>query len=174
MTGSALMVEDRQPVREAVNDRGLFTVGWFGTREKHCSLLEIYDRLRASEQAEGRRRGRGAHRMQRRRRGPVGMHTAAQIETHSRRQANSCLRLQPAPAADEGGRTCSCSIDRVTRATNPSTTRLERASDDDVILEPNRIQRFPPALGGLVTPPCCLPHVTYFLPGTGGRRYYII
>ena len=40
-----------QPVREAVNDRGLFTAGWFGEREKHCSRLEIYDRLRASEQA---------------------------------------------------------------------------------------------------------------------------
>ena len=38
-------------VWEAVNDRGLFTVGWFGVREKHCSRLEIYDRLRASEQA---------------------------------------------------------------------------------------------------------------------------
>ena len=24
---------------------------WFGVREKHCSRLEIYDRLRASEQA---------------------------------------------------------------------------------------------------------------------------
>ena len=43
---------NRQPVREAVNDRGLFTAGWFGVREKHCSRLEIYDRLRASEQAE--------------------------------------------------------------------------------------------------------------------------
>ena len=40
---------DLQPVREAVNDRGLFTAGWFGVREKHCSQLEIYDRLRASE-----------------------------------------------------------------------------------------------------------------------------
>ena len=40
-----------QPVREAVNDRELFTAGWFGVREKHCSWLEIYDRLRASEQA---------------------------------------------------------------------------------------------------------------------------
>ena len=40
-----------QPVRKAVNDRGLFTAGWFGVREKHCSRLEIYDRLRASEQA---------------------------------------------------------------------------------------------------------------------------
>jgi len=26
----------KQPVWEAVNDRGLFT-GWFGVREKHCS-----------------------------------------------------------------------------------------------------------------------------------------
>jgi len=42
---------DEQPVREAVSYRGLFTAGWFGVREKHCSRLEIYDRLRASEQA---------------------------------------------------------------------------------------------------------------------------
>ena len=41
-----------QPVREAVNDRGLFTAGWFGVREKYCSWLKIYDRLRASEQAD--------------------------------------------------------------------------------------------------------------------------
>ena len=41
-----------QPVREAVSYRGLFTAGWFGMREKHCSRLEIYDRLRASEQAD--------------------------------------------------------------------------------------------------------------------------
>jgi len=41
----------QQPVRFVVNDRGLFTAGWFGVREKHCSRLEIYDRLRASEQA---------------------------------------------------------------------------------------------------------------------------
>ncbi|XP_066351332.1 uncharacterized protein [Miscanthus floridulus] len=34
----------------AVNDRGLFTAGWFGVREKHSSRLKIYDRLRASEQ----------------------------------------------------------------------------------------------------------------------------
>ena len=40
-----------QPVREAVSYRGLFTAVWFGVREKHCSRLEIYDRLRASEQA---------------------------------------------------------------------------------------------------------------------------
>jgi len=40
-----------QPVREAVSYRGLFTAGWFGEREKHCSRLKIYDRLRASEQA---------------------------------------------------------------------------------------------------------------------------
>jgi len=38
-----------QHVREAVSYRGLFTVGWFSVREKHCSWLEIYDRLRASE-----------------------------------------------------------------------------------------------------------------------------
>ena len=30
-----------QPVREAVNDRGLFTVGWFGVREKYCSRLKF-------------------------------------------------------------------------------------------------------------------------------------
>ena len=40
-----------QPVREAVSYRGLFTVGWFDVREKHCFRLEIYDRLRANEQA---------------------------------------------------------------------------------------------------------------------------
>ena len=40
-----------QPVREAVSYRGLFTAGWFGVREKHCSRLEIYDRLQASEHA---------------------------------------------------------------------------------------------------------------------------
>ena len=39
-----------QPDREAVSYRGLFTAGWFGVREKHCFRLEIYDRLRASEQ----------------------------------------------------------------------------------------------------------------------------
>ena len=44
-------VKHIQPVREAVSYRGLFTAGWFGVREKHCSRLEIYDRLRASEQA---------------------------------------------------------------------------------------------------------------------------
>ena len=42
----------QQPVREAVSYRELFTAGWFGVREKHCSRLEIYDRLRASEQAQ--------------------------------------------------------------------------------------------------------------------------
>ena len=41
-----------QAVREAVSCRRLFTAGWFGVREKHCSRLEIYDRLRASEQAK--------------------------------------------------------------------------------------------------------------------------
>ena len=37
---------DQQPVREAVNDRGLFTAGWFGVREKHCSgwkFTIVYD-----------------------------------------------------------------------------------------------------------------------------------
>jgi len=43
-----------QPVREAVSYRVLFTAGWFGVREKHYSQLEIYDRLRASEQADSR------------------------------------------------------------------------------------------------------------------------
>ena len=38
-------------VRQAVSYRGLFIAGWFGVREKHCSRLEIYDRLRTSEQA---------------------------------------------------------------------------------------------------------------------------
>jgi len=28
-----------QPVRQAVNDRRLFTAGWFGVREKYCSSL---------------------------------------------------------------------------------------------------------------------------------------
>ena len=42
-----------QTVWEAVSYRGLFTADWFGVREKHCSPLEIYDRLRASEQADG-------------------------------------------------------------------------------------------------------------------------
>ena len=42
-----------QPVREVVSYRELFTAGWFGVREKHCFWLEIYDRLRASEQANG-------------------------------------------------------------------------------------------------------------------------
>jgi len=41
-----------QLVREAVSYRGLFTAGWFGVREKHCFWLEIYDRLRASEQSK--------------------------------------------------------------------------------------------------------------------------
>ena len=40
-----------QPVQEAVSYRRLFTAGWFGVREKHCSQLKIYDCLRASEQA---------------------------------------------------------------------------------------------------------------------------
>jgi hypothetical protein len=36
---------------ETVSYRGLFTAGWFGVREKYCSRLKIYDRLRGSEQA---------------------------------------------------------------------------------------------------------------------------
>ena len=45
------IVETSKAVREAVSYRGLFTAGWFGVREKHYSRLEIYDRLRANEQA---------------------------------------------------------------------------------------------------------------------------
>ena len=41
-----------QSVREAVSYRRLFTADWFGVREKHCFRLKIYDRLRASEQAD--------------------------------------------------------------------------------------------------------------------------
>ena len=41
-----------QLVREAVSYRELFTAGWFGVREKYCYRLEIYDRLRASEQVD--------------------------------------------------------------------------------------------------------------------------
>jgi len=40
-----------QPVQETVSYRELFTAGWFDVKEKHCSQLKIYDRLRASEQA---------------------------------------------------------------------------------------------------------------------------
>ena len=50
--GSWRAKDSTQPVREAVSYRGLFTAGWFGVKEKHCFRLEIYDRLRASEQAE--------------------------------------------------------------------------------------------------------------------------
>ena len=34
---SSCKIHDTQPVREAVSYRGLFTAGWFGMREKHCS-----------------------------------------------------------------------------------------------------------------------------------------
>ena len=51
--GLASVFSDLQLVREAVSYRGLFTAGWFGVREKHCFRLEIYDRLRVSEQAAG-------------------------------------------------------------------------------------------------------------------------
>ena len=44
------MCDAANGVREAVSYRGLFTAGWFGVREKHCSQLEIYDHLRTSEQ----------------------------------------------------------------------------------------------------------------------------
>jgi len=50
-TGGVLPIRLYQPVREAISYRELFTVDWFGVREKHGSRLEIYDRLRASEQA---------------------------------------------------------------------------------------------------------------------------
>jgi len=46
---SASILKGYRPVREAVNDRGLFTAAWFGVREKHCFWLKIYDRLRASD-----------------------------------------------------------------------------------------------------------------------------
>jgi len=46
--------DDIQSVREVVSYHELFTAGWFGVGEKHCFLLEIYDRLRASEQADRR------------------------------------------------------------------------------------------------------------------------
>jgi len=42
------------PVRKAVSYHGLFTASWFGVREKHCSRLEIYDRLRVNEQAHNK------------------------------------------------------------------------------------------------------------------------
>ena len=41
-----MIIGDLQPVREAVNDRGLFTAGWFGVREKYCSdwkFTIVYD-----------------------------------------------------------------------------------------------------------------------------------
>ena len=37
---------ERPAVREAVNDRGLFTAGWFGVRGKYCSgwtFTIVYD-----------------------------------------------------------------------------------------------------------------------------------
>ena len=54
LTGRPEEWMDYQPVRDAVSYRGLFTAGWFGMREKYCSQLEIYDHLRANEQAECR------------------------------------------------------------------------------------------------------------------------
>ena len=57
---SACQARKQWLVREAINDRGLFTASWFGVREKHYSRLEIYYRLRASEQAEDRRSARAA------------------------------------------------------------------------------------------------------------------
>ena len=47
-----VVTKNIQPIQEAVSYRGLFTAGWFGVREKYCSRLKIYDRLRASEQAD--------------------------------------------------------------------------------------------------------------------------
>ena len=44
-------VRHLQSVREAVNNCGLFTAGWFSVREKYYYWLEIYDHLRANEQA---------------------------------------------------------------------------------------------------------------------------
>ena len=44
-----------QTVWEAVSYRGLFTADWFGVREKHCSQVEIYDRLRTSKHADSHR-----------------------------------------------------------------------------------------------------------------------
>ena len=38
-------------ISAACSYRGLFTAGWFGVREKHCSQLKIYDHLRESEHA---------------------------------------------------------------------------------------------------------------------------
>ena len=40
------LIIDKQPVRQAVNDRGLFTAGWFGVREKYYSgwkFTIVYD-----------------------------------------------------------------------------------------------------------------------------------
>ena len=42
-------------LRDVVSYCALFTAGWFGVREKHCFRLEIYDRLRANEQAASAR-----------------------------------------------------------------------------------------------------------------------
>ena len=44
--------QDKQPVRFVVNDRGLFTAGWFGVRKILFQLI-IHDRIRAGEHAEG-------------------------------------------------------------------------------------------------------------------------
>ena len=46
-----MAVDIYRPVREAVSYRGLFTIDWFGVREKHYFQLKIYERLRASKQA---------------------------------------------------------------------------------------------------------------------------
>ena len=51
-TGTGVVMIFSLIVREAVSYRGLFTAGWFGVREKHCSRLKIYECFRASEQAE--------------------------------------------------------------------------------------------------------------------------
>ena len=53
LSSQRLIPTDIWSVREAVSYRGLFTAGWFGVREKRCFRLKIYDRLQASEQADG-------------------------------------------------------------------------------------------------------------------------
>ena len=50
--GEGVTGEAKKSACSGVSYRGLFTAGWFGVREKHCSRLEIYDRLRASNQAD--------------------------------------------------------------------------------------------------------------------------
>ena len=45
---------DLQPVLQAINDRGLFTAGWFGVREKYCfawKFMIVYEQAQPAEQA---------------------------------------------------------------------------------------------------------------------------